>query len=354
MRRPSVFLAALVVCAALSCASGAADLNQEWQDFKRTYQKNYASTDKKTGVALEATRQKAFEANFALIKKHNADFAKGKSSYTLGLNKYSDLTYQEALKTLTGFRQGNATLINSVPYVPLSKPVNSSVDWRNQSLVTPVKDQGACGSCWAFATTGVLEGQLSKANGGGNPVPLSEQQLVDCVNKSSGCEGGLMHHAYDYIYHNKGLGTAACYPYASPPGQSACRATPSCVGATVGPTWSVLHSGSESALQDAVAAVGPVAVAIDVTADFFAYRSGVFYDPTCSADRLRHAVLVVGYGTNATTGQDYWIVKNSWGTSWGANGYVHMARNKNNHCGIATYASYPNGPFTPQPSAKRG
>ncbi|BFZ16153.1 hypothetical protein BsWGS_19192 [Bradybaena similaris] len=212
----------------------------------------------------------------------------------------------------------------------------ASVDWRTKGYVTPVKDQLGCGSCWAFSTTGSVEGQHFKATG--ELVSLSESNLVDCSRKygNHGCQGGWMDNAFKYIIHNKGIDTEASYPYK--PEEEKCKFTRASVGATISSYKDVL-SGSEDALQSAVAEIGPVSVAIEVLDSFTLYAGGVYDDSTCSSKDLDHAVLVVGYGSES--GRDYWIVKNSWAATWGDKGYILMSRNKNNQCGIATAASYP-------------
>lgn len=230
---------------------------------------------------------------------------------------------------------------NYVPVIFMSSEnieVPNKIDWRQQGAVTPVKDQGQCGSCWAFSATGALEGQhFRKTN---RLVSLSEQNLVDCSKDygNDGCNGGLMDNAFKYINVNKGIDTETSYPYEAK--DDTCRYNLNDVGAE-DKGFVDIPSGNEKKLKEAVATVGPVSVAIDAAnPSFQLYASGVYFEPQCSSENLDHGVLAVGYGTDKKSG-DYWLVKNSWGDSWGDDGYIKMSRNKENNCGIATQASYP-------------
>jgi len=221
----------------------------------------------------------------------------------------------------------------------MSKPDASlpdSWDWRNKSAVTPVKDQGQCGSCWAFSTTGSTEGCHFLATQ--KLVSVSEQNLVDCSGSygNMGCNGGLMTQAMDYIIANKGIDTEASYPYTAQDGT--CHFTAQNVGATL-KAYTNVKSGDESDLQVKVH-MGPTSVAIDAGhASFQMYSKGVYNEPACSSTQLDHGVLAVGWGISGST--PFWIVKNSWSAQWGMNGYIWMSRNKNNQCGIATMATLP-------------
>jgi cathepsin L len=199
--------------------------------------------------------------------------------------------------------------------------------------VTAVKDQGMCGSCWAFSATGSLEGSYFLKHG--QLLSFSEQQLVDCSKKqgNEGCNGGLMDTAFSYVKEN-GLCLETDYPYNAKDGQ--CEST--CLKTLSGSGFVDIPENDEAALERAVLTIGPISVAIQADKPAFQfYKTGVFDDPSCGTN-LDHGVLVVGLGT--LKGKDYWIVKNSWGQLWGSEGYILLARGKN-MCGIAQQASYP-------------
>jgi C1A family cysteine protease len=216
------------------------------------------------------------------------------------------------------------------------------VNWVKAGAVTGVKNQGQCGSCWSFSTTGALEGAVAIATGMKDLVGLSEQQLIDCSTEqgNQGCNGGLMDDAFQYIISNGGLTTEDQYPY-SATGPNTCNTSVSLVSTCTG--FCDVQSGSEDALAAAVA-VGPVSVAIEADQNCFQfYSGGVLSDPSCGTN-LDHGVLAVGYGMYQST-TPYWYVKNSWGASWGMDGYVLLAKGTGGvgECGIASEPSYPTG-----------
>jgi cathepsin L len=268
----------------------------------------------------------------------------------LNVNKYSDMLHTEFVKTFNGYNRTKVHSPNSVYKftVPVEEGVTfiapenlnlpKAMDWRTKGAVTPIKDQGHCGSCWSFSATGALEGQHFRKTG--KLVSLSEQNLVDCSGKygNNGCNGGLMDNAFQYIKENGGIDTEESYPYDGL--DEACKYSKQDIGAT-DKGFVDIPQGDEQAMLKALASVGPISVAIDASHESFQfYSNGVYDEPQCSAEELDHGVLLVGYGTEED-GTDYWLVKNSWGTSWGDAGYIKMSRNKDNQCGIASASSYP-------------
>ncbi len=250
------------------------------------------------------------------------------------MNKFGDLKSEEFARIFLGTKISapKPEAKNSTDVV-----LPSHWNWAANGAVTPIKNQGQCGSCWSFSTTGSTEGCHFIKNK--KLVSLSEQNLVDCSSAqgNSGCEGGLMTQAMDYIISNKGIDTESSYPYTATDGT--CRFRHTTVGATL-QSYTNVASGDENDLQQKVS-LGPTSIAIDASQNSFQfYSSGVYSDPACSSSELDHGVLAVGWGSDATGGA-YWIVKNSWGTDWGLKGFVWMARNQNNMCGVATTATLP-------------
>jgi len=303
--------------------------NDLWESFKLRHNRAYAGQ-------RDVIRREIWESNLDYIERHNVEEARGLHTYTMGENQFTDLTNDEFRKMMNGYVMSNRT--TSVQFVPTNMQAPDSVDWRTKGYVTPVKNQEQCGSCWAFSTTGSLEGQHFKK--AGQLVSLSEQNLVDCSKKegNKGCKGGLMDKGFEYIIKNNGIDTEKSYPYTAHTG-TMCRFKEADVGATM-KSFVDVKRGSEEALAQAISEIGPISVAMDAGhMSFQHYKRGIYKERQCSSIKLDHGVLAVGYGSEADG--DYWIVKNSWGTVWGDEGYFKLARNDKNMCGLATQASYP-------------
>jgi len=317
----------LVALVALVAAAKISDVEyaMEFGRFVATHKKAYASADE------QGYRFRVFKKNLDFIRSHNEE----EKGFSVGVNQFADLTNAEFVARYLG--SFNRTRSTKIQAIRTTEALPSTVDWRTKGAVTPVKDQGQCGSCWSFSATGSIEGSyfLSK----GQLVSLSEQNLVDCSvsQGNNGCGGGLMDYAFDYVISNKGLDTEVSYPYTAT-GPNTCEFNAANVGATIS-SYTDIPSGSESQLQVAVAQQ-PTSVAIDAShMSFQFYKTGVYYESACSSSQLDHGVLAVGYGTDSS--KDYWLVKNSWAATWGDKGYIKMSRNRSNNCGIATAASYP-------------
>ncbi|OWF53459.1 cathepsin L1-like [Mizuhopecten yessoensis] len=304
-------------------------LDDEWTLFKNTYNRQYEGQE-------ELMRRIIWEDNARFVQRHNVEASNGLHTFTTGMNEFGDLTNLEFVSMMNGYIMRNSTS-NLVFDASKDTVTDDTVDWRTKGYVTEVKNQGQCGSCWAFSTTGSLEGQHFKKEG--KLVSLSEQNLVDCSKKQGnhGCQGGLMDFGFKYIKENKGIDTEESYPYRAKNGK--CKFEASNVGAT--DTGFVdVKSKSVTALQQAVSTIGPISIAMDAShRSFQMYKTGTYKEPKCSSTKLDHGVLAVGYGTEGST--DYWIIKNSWGKSWGMDGYFQIVRSEANMCGIATQPSYP-------------
>ncbi|CAN9506718.1 unnamed protein product [Ophioblennius macclurei] len=279
-------------------------------------------------------RLHVFTHNKRIIDHHNA----ANQSFTMGLNQFSDMTFEEFRKFYLLTEPQNCSATKG-GHVSSSGPYPKTIDWRTKgNFVTPVKNQGYCGSCWTFSATGCLESVNAIASG--KLASLSEQQLIDCARdfNTFGCMGGLPSNAFEYIKYNKGLMTEEDYPYKGH--DEKCKFDPVLAAAFVKDVVNITIY-DEEAMVDAVARLNPITLSFDVTADFMHYKDGVFSSTHCksTADSVNHAVLAVGYGVEED-GTPYWIVKNSWGTTWGKEGYFLIERGRN-MCGLAACSSYP-------------
>jgi hypothetical protein len=305
---------------------------------------NWAAANNRTYVSESEAeyREYVWHSNLIKVQTHNA----AGHSWTMAMNKFADLTADEfAEQYITGGYDTFAAFRRSFPHRNFIMPTfvaPSSVDWTTQGAVTPVKNQGQCGSCWAFSTTGSVEGAWFLSNG--TLVSLSEQQLVDCsaAQGNQGCNGGLMDSAFEYIIANKGLTTEANYPYTAQDG-TCVAAKAKAVAATI-KSYTDVTTNSEAALEAAIAQQ-PVSVAVEADQNSFQLYSGGVMTAACGA-QLDHGVLAVGYGTDSASGEQYWKVKNSWGADWGVNGYILLGKGKTynggaGQCGILSDPSYP-------------
>jgi len=279
-------------------------------------------------------RYMTFKKNLKFINSHNGK----NSSIKLALNEFADMTNEEFNTQMKGYKQIKRDYIRSKNVIKAdpNAQVPTSVDWTSQGAVTPVKNQGQCGSCWAFSTTGSVEGINYITNG--NLVSLSEQELVDCAGTfgNMGCNGGLMDYGFEYAAKD-GLCTESAYPYKAQDGT--CQSS-SCTAAVTIKGYQDVDSDSEQALMQAVAQQ-PVSVAIEADQSVFQFYSSGVMDSSSCGTQLDHGVLVVGYGE--TDGKQYWKVKNSWGSSWGMDGYILLGRGSGGAgiCGILSEPSYP-------------
>ncbi|XP_068431158.1 cathepsin S-like [Clinocottus analis] len=320
----------LTVACGFAAAAIHSERDQHWLLWKKLHDKVYPHQIEELG------RRRIWEENLEMIAGHNLEASLGLHSYELAMNHLGDLTTEEITGKLMGTIVPPSLERGPSDFVRLNTSLPTSLDWRDEGLVTKVKMQGSCGSCWAFSAVGALEGQLKKSTG--VLLSLSPQNLVDCSVKcgNSGCNGGFMSNAFQYVMKNQGIDSDADYPYIGLPGQ--CKynlrhRAANCSG------YVFLPEGDEIALREALASVGPIALAIDASRPKFVfYRHGVYRDHTCTHN-VNHGVLAVGYGTERQ--HDYWLIKNSWGVKYGDQGYVKMARNRFNQCGIALYACFP-------------
>jgi cathepsin H len=314
----SKLLVALFLCGVVLARA------DEFTNFMQQYNKAYSHDE-------FAKRRAIFYDTLAEINQINSE----NRGWEAGVNEWSDLTWEEfkgkflmAPQKCSATEKGNHVMTDKT---------DDAVDWRLKGVVTPVKNQGSCGSCWAFSTTGAVES--ASAIKTGKLQTVAEQQLVDCAGgfKNMGCRGGLPSQAFQYIMWAGGIQDSASYPYTGRDGQ--CKFNKAKVVISLANEVNITER-AENELVNAITG-RPVSVAYQVSGDFRSYKSGVYDSKQCRSGPMdvNHAVLAVGYNTTSA-GVPYYIIKNSWGTSFGMQGYFWMVRNKN-MCGVATCADYP-------------
>merc|ERR1712071_40237 len=346
-----------------ACALSAAH-DAEWLAWKHQNKVSFTQTEE---ISRYATFQKARH----FVSLHNERAAKGQETYTVGLNKFAAMDqaefgekylsheYEYGEKSLVMEYQCPEVFASSGAATPseISYVAGQSTDVR----VTTIKDQGSCGSCWSFGAGAAIEAAVCGAGGEDctSWQGVSTQQLVDCASytpqtsqtnplvidlnpyDNHGCGGGFPFNAIRYVVLNGGIDNWVDYPYVSGTTQTEGDCAYDASSALVNPVSSCgsAASGDEAQLAEAVSQKGPHAIGIDASGlGFQLYSGGVYNSNTCSSTRLNHAVAAVGFGSQS--GAEYWQVKNSWGAAWGDSGYILIARNTGNMCGVATDTCY--------------
>jgi len=306
--------------------------------FVKEFEKSYAT------AAERAHRFAIYVENRLRVAELNREH----SAATFALNAFADLTWEEFRSTYVGgFKPALEQQWEGLPHLGTHQysgaDLPDEIDWTTKGAVTPIKNQGQCGSCWAFSAIGALEGAWEIASG--KLVPLSEQELVDCSHNGvdQGCHGGLMNGGFVYVEEN-GICTEESYPYTAKDGKCAKKKNGCTDGIPKGTVhgFKDVHKDDEQALMEAVSR-GPVSVAIEADHQAFQFYSGGVMKSACGT-QLDHGVLLVGYGE--ANGLKFWKVKNSWGESWGEKGYIELERGKSpdgkeGECGLLTQPSYP-------------
>ncbi|XP_055389411.1 procathepsin L-like [Condylostylus longicornis] len=343
------------------------DIEIEWIKYKEKFNKNYEEPDE------NERRKQLFTKSRNFIKEHNQRYAKGLESYNLGLNKYADLTDQEYIGSVNKHvDETDLSLINDIDdhhddngidedYGNLNNFINvtdeqknfisrntieynysyidnipDNVNWVKLGYDNPVLDQGNCGSCYIFSSLSAIEAHYFIKYK--TLVQLSHQELLDCSHMygNYGCDGGYMEDVYTYIMLH-GIGLADQNPYLGTDSNQCKQRKPRIY------VKKKFYSGkmNELELKEVIARYGPVTSSINAGLDTFKfYKSGLYYDRNCHKGKLEHGVATVGYGITEKN-KDYWLIRNSFGPNWGENGYMRIARNRDNHCGLATYYLFP-------------
>ena len=298
---------------------------QQFNNFVVKHKKQYASAEER------ASRFEIFKENLKRIEEYNAE----KDGATYGITKFADLTAEEFVKKYLNAPSTTSHFKATETAARVGGAVPASFDWREHGAVTPVKDQGQCGSCWAFSAAQNAEGVW--AVNGNDLVKLSPQQLVDCATEkagygSQGCDGGFPERAVQYVADIGGIELESDYPYQGI--QQTCKFNKNRVAAKVSGVTAI--QPTDDALAEYMYANGPAMVEVYATQKWQLYTGGILKNQFCKL--VNHAVLGVAWGEE--NGQKYWTIKNTWGTSWGEHGYIRVARGDNCIAGHSFSAIY--------------
>jgi len=311
--------AALLVASSVVTTTAQVAYEQEWAEFQ----------------AVQGARNgdipAAFKANVDIVQAHNAQNLSFTLSYT---GPFAELSEEEFLSQYTGLGDVSRALDDSPRFENVDTSLADAVDWTQRGAVNPIKNQGQCGSCWAFSTVGTLESAYKIS--AGTLYSLAEQQLVDCDKSDNGCSGGWPHSAYDNYYTGAGACTEASYTYTARDGY--CQASSCSVALPRGTVTGHHNVGSSSSGLKSALSSQPVSVTVNA-GQLQLYANGVVTG-SCSG-QINHAVIAVGYGTD---GLDYFKIRNSWGTSWGEAGNIRLSQNGGSE-GTACLFQY--SPVTP-------
>lgn len=305
----------------------------QFTNFQERFSKRYESIQE-----LE-TRFQIFRTNLRSIILHNLDSTQ---NFTMGINQFTDLTPQEFKDQYVGGLKTDVGSFGCKTFSSSASGAPSSIDWRQKGAVNPVRDQGQCGSCWAFATTANAESVWAISSG--QLLDLSEEFLVDCASGvgyfNMGCNGGQPDSALKYMINN-GQCTESSYPYKA----GTTKTAGTCQKCTAAPVhFSSCYDVTPKDQVSLMAAVSkqPVVIAIEADTRYFQSYSGGILDSTACGTTLDHAVEIVGYGSE--NGKDYWTVRNSWGSSWGEQGYFRVKKTSSTNdigiCGVAAEPSF--------------
>jgi len=318
-----LFLTLLVVFA-IGAFAEKVKLDPEFAEYIVKFKKEYTLEELPIRMAV-------FKASLNRIQNLRKQAAREGHDTKYDVNKFSDLTPAEFKSKYLGYRKSQIQ-VKAPLWVPITVELPTSMDWRTKGAVTPIKNQGQCGSCWAFSATEGVESAWFLS--GKTLTSLSPQQIVSCDTTDGGCNGGDLPTAFAYVQ-SAGLESDAAYPYTSGNGDSGtCQYDQSDVVAQISGFQYATQSNNETAMQAASLTNGPLSVCVDASS-WQDYSGGVL---TSCTDSLDHCVQIVGWD-QTSDGTPYWIVKNSWGTDWGLSGYIWIVRNQD-MCGIAEEATF--------------